>query len=125
MLVELEPVHGAAAEARHLRHDAEGEPPGGADVGHHRPDEDGSPDEARPRLPDGVEARFDAEVKARAHRVLGSADGFDSGAPVSVHVPADALRVLGAEAPPEVDPEAAAPDEDAAAAEPSQAAGKP
>ena len=55
----------------------------------------------------------------------GSADGFDSGAPVSVHVPADALRVLGAEAPPEVDPEAAAPDEDAAAAEPSQAAGKP
>jgi spermidine/putrescine transport system ATP-binding protein len=51
----------------------------------------------------------------------GSADGFDSGAPVSVHVPADALRVLGGEAPPEVDPQAAVPGEDTAAAEPSQA----
>jgi spermidine/putrescine transport system ATP-binding protein len=53
----------------------------------------------------------------------GSADGFEQGAPVSVHVPADALRVLGTEAPPPVDSDAIAPDEDVAAAEPSQTAG--
>jgi ABC-type Fe3+/spermidine/putrescine transport system ATPase subunit len=44
----------------------------------------------------------------------GEAGGFAQGAPVSVHIPADALRMLGAEAPPLVDPEAAAPEEDAA-----------
>jgi spermidine/putrescine transport system ATP-binding protein len=54
----------------------------------------------------------------------GSTDGFEPGAPVSVHVPADALRVLGPEAPPPVDPDAAVPEEpDAAAAEAGQTAG--
>lgn len=55
----------------------------------------------------------------------GSADGFEQGAPVSVHVPADALRLLGPDAPTSVDPDAAVPDEGdvAAEAEPSQSAG--
>ena len=53
----------------------------------------------------------------------GSADGFAQGTPVSVHVPPDALRVLGSEAPPPVDPDAAAADPNAAAGQPSPAAG--
>jgi spermidine/putrescine transport system ATP-binding protein len=40
----------------------------------------------------------------------GAADGFAQGTPISVHVPADALRVLGAEAPPPLDPDAAEPE---------------
>jgi spermidine/putrescine transport system ATP-binding protein len=54
----------------------------------------------------------------------GAADGFEQGAPVSVHVPADALRVLGAEAPPPIDPDAAVPEEGAATEDPA-AAGRP
>jgi spermidine/putrescine transport system ATP-binding protein len=45
----------------------------------------------------------------------GEAGGFEPGTPVSVHIPPDALRVVGAESPPAVDPEAAAPEEDAGA----------
>jgi spermidine/putrescine transport system ATP-binding protein len=51
----------------------------------------------------------------------GEADGYEPGTPVCVHVPADALRVLGVPAPTEIEPEAAGPDEDPAAVEPSQA----
>jgi spermidine/putrescine transport system ATP-binding protein len=40
----------------------------------------------------------------------GTGDGYAQGTPVSVHVPADALRVLGPEAVPPVDPGAAAPE---------------
>jgi spermidine/putrescine transport system ATP-binding protein len=47
----------------------------------------------------------------------GGADGYPQGTPVSVHVPPDALRVLGAEAPPPVDPDAAEPDTESDAAE--------
>jgi spermidine/putrescine transport system ATP-binding protein len=55
----------------------------------------------------------------------GAADGFEQGAPVSVHVPADALRVPGAEAPPPVDPDAAAPEQDAGTEDPAAQAGQP
>ena len=48
------------------------------------------------------------------------------GTPVAVHLPADALRVLGTEAPPPIDPDAAlpeSPDTADVATEPSQTAG--
>jgi spermidine/putrescine transport system ATP-binding protein len=45
----------------------------------------------------------------------GAADGFDQGTPVSVHVPPEALRVLGAQAPPPEDPDAAATEDSAVA----------
>jgi hypothetical protein len=53
----------------------------------------------------------------------GEANGYEQGTPVAVHVPADALRVLGAEAPPPVDPDAAVPEQPDAATEPSQTPG--
>lgn len=53
---------------------------------------------------------------------IGGADVYEQGRPVSVHVPADALRVLGSEAPPPVDPGAAIPD---APADPAAQAGQP
>jgi spermidine/putrescine transport system ATP-binding protein len=45
----------------------------------------------------------------------GAADGYEQGTPVAVHVPPDALRVLGAEAPPPGDPDAAVPEDSAVA----------
>ena len=39
----------------------------------------------------------------------GATGGYEQGTPVSVHVPVDALRVLGPQAPPALDPEAAVP----------------
>jgi spermidine/putrescine transport system ATP-binding protein len=45
----------------------------------------------------------------------GATGGHAQGTPVSVHVPVDALRVLGPQAPPPLDPEAATPDDQPAA----------
>jgi spermidine/putrescine transport system ATP-binding protein len=53
----------------------------------------------------------------------GEANGYEQGTPVAVHVPADALRVLGAEAPPPVDPDAAVHEQPDAATEPGQTPG--
>lgn len=53
---------------------------------------------------------------------IGGADVYEHGRPVSVQLPADALRVLGSEAPPPVDPGAAIPDD---SADPAAPAGQP
>ena len=56
----------------------------------------------------------------------GETGGYEQGTPIFVHVPADALRVLGTQAPPPIDPDAAAPrisGHGGRATEPSQTAG--